>query len=50
MGRHPLSALDRYGHARSTSEVVEVAEFLRPPEKEESAGGGWGMGVKVGGQ
>lgn len=40
MGHHQLSTLDRYVHARSTAEVVKVAEFLTPRPRLKARGNG----------
>lgn len=45
LGHHQLSTTDRYIHAQSTAEVVNVSEFLKPESETEE-----GVGVKGGGQ
>ena len=45
LGHHQLTTTDRYIHARSNAEVVDVTEFFRNQQNEEQ-----GVGVKGGGQ
>jgi integrase len=45
LGHHQLTTTDRYIHARSTAEVVDVMEFLPSPQDDQNK-----LGVRDGGQ